>query len=217
MNQNNSASYDKEYYDSVYNRYLKDGNKNHIQLSEFWMYNVFTANGFTLNNKKVLDFGSGPGHLTISIQAECYDISSFIIDKLQQEGRKCYTHLSEIENERFDYVFSSHSLEHSVNPAIELDEIYRILKPDGVLFLIVPLEKMPDNPVLVPDIHQHFFTWNFQNITNLLNHCKYNVKSQDLIFGPTGLKFFKNNYSLIRKFGRIKKHWPSQFTIAQKR
>lgn len=207
--------YDEHYYSSVYSRYLKEDPYT-LKLSEFWMYNCFTTYGFDLKGKKVLDFGCGPGHLTASINAACYDVSAFIMDKLEASGRQCFRSLNEIEEGYFDYVFSSHSLEHSVAPATELGAIKRILKPGGKLFLILPLEKVPGTPGVPPDIHQHFYAWNFQNITNLLAVQGYKVVKQDLIYGPTGLKFFKGNVALARRLGRLNRHWPSLFTIAEK-
>lgn len=37
-----------------------------------------------------------------------------------------------------DYVVSSHVLEHTANPVAALAEWYRVLKPDGLVYLVVP-------------------------------------------------------------------------------
>lgn len=42
------------------------------------------------------------------------------------------------ESEKFDYVFSSHVLEHMQNTIATLKEWIRVLKKDGVLFLLLP-------------------------------------------------------------------------------
>lgn len=48
------------------------------------------------------------------------------------------TELSEIESKKYDFVVSSHVIEHIANPLKALKELVRILKDDGVLLLIVP-------------------------------------------------------------------------------
>lgn len=48
------------------------------------------------------------------------------------------TDLSQIDDKKYDFVLSSHCLEHIANPLKALKEWHRILKDDGVLFLILP-------------------------------------------------------------------------------
>jgi len=48
------------------------------------------------------------------------------------------TDLSEIADEQYDFLLSSHSLEHVANPLKALKEWFRILKPKGKLILILP-------------------------------------------------------------------------------
>ena len=48
------------------------------------------------------------------------------------------TDLTKIADERYDFLLSSHSLEHVANPLKALKEWFRILKPDGKLILILP-------------------------------------------------------------------------------
>jgi len=46
------------------------------------------------------------------------------------------------KNEQFDIVYSSHTLEHVANPVRAIDEIKRVLKNDGTLYVVLPY---PDN------------------------------------------------------------------------
>ena len=207
--------YNKKYYQQVYSKYIGSPNPKVLKLSKFWMYNIFEFHGYELSGKKVLDFGCGPGHLTVSIKAECYDVSQYIMDDLQESGRLIVRNLQNIKSDSYDYILASHSLEHSWDPRIELLEIKRMLNLNGNLFLILPIEDLPGQFPIKPDIHQHLYAWNFQNIVNLLVNCGFEVLLQDIIYGPTGMSY-SNNMSLIRKFGRIKKHNPSIFIIARK-
>jgi SAM-dependent methyltransferase len=48
------------------------------------------------------------------------------------------TDLGFIDNEKYDFVLSSHMIEHSANPIKALMEWRRVTRPDGLLVLIVP-------------------------------------------------------------------------------
>jgi SAM-dependent methyltransferase len=48
------------------------------------------------------------------------------------------TDLSEIENDRYDFLLSSHNLEHIANPLKALKEWIRVIKPGGFILLILP-------------------------------------------------------------------------------
>ena len=48
--------------------------------------------------------------------------------------------MESIEDNYFDFVHSSHCLEHMVNPYISLNNWIRILKPGGHLVCIIPDE-----------------------------------------------------------------------------
>jgi SAM-dependent methyltransferase len=47
----------------------------------------------------------------------------------------------DIENETFDFVYSSHSLEHSPNPVATLTEQLRITKSNGIIYSVIPNKK----------------------------------------------------------------------------
>jgi SAM-dependent methyltransferase len=46
--------------------------------------------------------------------------------------------ITHVENECYDFVFSSHSLEHIANPLKAINEWLRIIKPGGYVVIIVP-------------------------------------------------------------------------------
>jgi SAM-dependent methyltransferase len=61
----------------------------------------------------------------------------------------------------FDFVYSSHTLEHMVDPGVALNNWWRVLKPGGILILYVPhrdlYEKKKDLPSRWNLDHKHFF------------------------------------------------------------
>jgi ADP-heptose:LPS heptosyltransferase len=69
--------------------------------------------------------------------------------------------MASCKNEQFDFVHSSHCLEHMVAPATALENWFRILKPGGYMIVLVPDEDMYEQGVFPstfnPD-HKHTFT-----------------------------------------------------------
>ncbi len=69
--------------------------------------------------------------------------------------------LASLPNECFDFVFSSHCLEHLINPHEALHNWWRVLRTGGVLVCIVPDEDLYEQGVWPPfwnDDHKHTFT-----------------------------------------------------------
>ena len=70
-------------------------------------------------------------------------------------------YLSSIEDESFDFVYSSHTLEHMQDPAIALRNWYRVLKTGGYLIIYIPhrdlYEKKKTLPSQFNPTHSHFF------------------------------------------------------------
>jgi ubiquinone/menaquinone biosynthesis C-methylase UbiE len=110
-------------------------------------------------NCKIFDAGCGDGvslvklnelgHTTMGI-----DLSE---EKLQRAVAKgCSVvkadmhNLSFIPDNEFDVLISSHSLEHTYNPSLVLNEFNRILKSDGLLFIVLPF---PDNADYAVEAH----------------------------------------------------------------
>lgn len=66
---------------------------------------------------------------------------TFKFDRKHKPGRQYIleiTDLSPINAEYYDFVISSHVLEHTSNPLKALTEIRRVLKNNGILLLIIP-------------------------------------------------------------------------------
>jgi SAM-dependent methyltransferase len=70
-------------------------------------------------------------------------------------------YLAEINNEQYDFVYSSHTLEHLADPAAALKNWYRVLKKGGYLILYIPhrdlYEKKKSLPSRFNPNHTAFF------------------------------------------------------------
>jgi len=70
-------------------------------------------------------------------------------------------YLEGIKDESFDYVYSSHTLEHVFDVETTLKNWFRVLKPNGYLILYIPhrdlYEKKKELPSRFNSTHQRFF------------------------------------------------------------
>ena len=70
-------------------------------------------------------------------------------------------YLKTIPDSEFDFVYSSHTLEHVVNPRIALQNWWRVLKNGGYLILYVPHRDLYEKKKTLPSRwntdHKHFF------------------------------------------------------------
>jgi SAM-dependent methyltransferase len=67
--------------------------------------------------------------------------SGFLFDKQRAPGKQFVAEASDlgfVPDGTYDFVLSSHMLEHSANPLKVLREWLRLLKPGGALFLVLP-------------------------------------------------------------------------------
>ena len=74
-----------------------------------------------------------------------------------------------VENECYDFCFSSHSLEHIANPLKAINESLRIVKKDGYVIIIVP-EKS----------HCFDHKRNYSKFSTLLSQYEKNIGEDDL-------------------------------------
>ena len=92
-----------------------------------------------------------------------------------------------VPDNSFDFVYSSHCLEHMLNPLVALNNWIRVLKPGGHLIFLIPDEDLYEQGVFPstfnPD-HKHTFTiyknnsWceSSINLTSLLTQTKFELK-----------------------------------------
>ena len=86
--------------------------------------------------------------------------------------------LASVETASVDIAISNHCLEHVPNPLENLEELYRVLKKEGLIVLVVPFDDWrnaahknwdPD------DKNHHLYTWSPMNLGNLVSEAKFDV------------------------------------------
>ena len=110
----------------------------------------------------ILDVGCSDGYMVkhfkdsgkngIGINDLLYPTDKLFIHEYGLKVYEMDMHCMDFKNESFDAVWCRHTLEHSFAPLQVLSEIYRILKKDGYLFIVLPPPPEPAEPY---DGHWH--------------------------------------------------------------
>lgn len=90
--------------------------------------------------KKILEGNGidiGGGNSPVSSKVRVFDI---------KDGDA--NHILKYVTEKFDFVYSSHCLEHMINPIEALHEWWTLVKPGGYMFLVVPDEDLYEQGVM---------------------------------------------------------------------
>lgn len=102
----------------------------------------------------ILDAGCGDGIGVAHLESKGFtdvhgmDLNPKKVERALSKGLKIKEgdmHALPYEDNQFDVVYSSHSLEHCHDPVKAVAEIKRVLKPDGDVFIVLPF---PDRGVL---------------------------------------------------------------------
>jgi SAM-dependent methyltransferase len=97
-----------------------------------------------------LDIGAGADPIVPGVRT---------FDQAQGDANR----IDEYIHQQFDFVFSSHCLEHMLDPWDALARWWKLVKPDGHLIVIVPDEDLYEQgywPSLFNEDHKHTFTLN---------------------------------------------------------
>ena len=129
----------------------------------------------------VVDFGCGDGGLLAELDVRSrigVEATDAGIELARRRGLdRVVRSLDELPENIADVVISNHALEHTLNPAQELMEMFRLLRPGGRLVLWLPLddwrsERRPDPT----DPDHHLYAWTPLLLGNLLTEVGFELE-----------------------------------------
>lgn len=186
-----------DYYKSRYFHQLRENRlmsllkKHFSRLRAYSQYKYITdmpnnmtgIRGSKYNKRKVLEIGSGEGHLLHMFSKHGWDVkgleyNEYMIKKAKRnlgitlEPKDIFS----IKKERFDLIIMAHSLEHFVDPSKVLIHCKSLLETGGRIFIEVPDSPLPDKSNI--QLHQYLATTHIYN---------FRRKSLDKIMKKSGL------------------------------
>jgi SAM-dependent methyltransferase len=149
---------------------------------------------------KVLDIGCGNGWVLSQYKHKGWEVAGVEPSKVAAEiGNKAGLNIyngtlldAAFPSDKFDFVRSNHSFEHIFNPNEVLDEIYKILKPGGKLFIGIPNyagmnSKLAKKYWYFLGAPVHTFNYSPRNIKQLLKRHNFEVTKIRHVAGSAGL------------------------------
>jgi SAM-dependent methyltransferase len=132
----------------------------------------------------VLEYGVGAGWNLALLgcrQRLGHDVTPFLVETLASHRIQFVPDTGSVGSGTIDVVICHHTLEHTLQPSTVLEEIRRMLRPGGLLWLSVPYEKermyrrfRPDEP------NHHLYAWNVQTLGNLVEELGFDLREAGL-------------------------------------
>ena len=155
--------------------------------------------------KRILDIGSGTGISLVKFEERGFEVKGIEpdpenVEKINQILKKGICENGFIEDfdttERFDIIWSSHSLEHMKDPNICFQKALKFLKDKGIFCVIVP---DGDNPFSIKESSQNRF--------HIYHYSKESLKKLGESYGfkieyISSYKIMKRNFFRIHKILR---------------
>lgn len=172
----------KFYYDHVLSQVYSEG---HSPFHKAITVDVIKKFVDPLNlpvGSRILDLGCGPGYFLDEMKQRGYTnmqgvgLSNEDLDLCRQSGHnviKSDMNFLADRDESVDFLFCRHSLEHSPFPYITLLEYNRILKPNGKLYIELP---MPDCDQLHEENKNHYSILGRSMWLSLLKRTGFDVE-----------------------------------------
>ncbi|WP_159780312.1 bifunctional 2-polyprenyl-6-hydroxyphenol methylase/3-demethylubiquinol 3-O-methyltransferase UbiG [Flavobacterium sp. 9AF] len=133
---------------------------------------------------KILDIGAGTGDFLVEAKNKNWDVLGFEPNEKArklalEKGIKFTDELENLESNQFDVITMWHVLEHIPNLEYQIEELKRLLKPNGILFIAVPNFKSYDAKYYAAfwaayDVPRHL--WHFSKKAIELLFQKQNIK-----------------------------------------
>lgn len=159
-------------------------------VKEYWGHYLRLVANYLKSQDKILDIGCGPnGMINYIDKGERYGLDplmDFYLSNFEMpkdvKWRKGIGEEIPFENEYFDVVITTNTLDHSHQPERMLKEIHRVLKKDGLLILTVdcygPFSQLRRkiNEKLGRGGAPHPYTFTFWQVQKLLRKSKFHMR-----------------------------------------
>lgn len=134
----------KQFFDEYSSKYNKKRINRFFNRNYYWILDHLD----NIENKKILDVGCGPAEFCKILDENFKNLKIFGIDiseKMIEKSKELLplgnfnvgdVHELPFEDNSFDYIFNTSSFHHYEDPLVALNQMYRVLKKDGTLYLL---------------------------------------------------------------------------------
>ena len=173
--------------------YLGDEGRRYLAVQEsdgevFGRIRAERLKRFVSPEDTLVDFGCGPGYVAKYIDCKRkigIDVNPAAAAIASSNGLEYYRFLEDIGDNVAHVVFSTHVLEHVPSPLDSLREMRRVLRPGGLLVLVVPIDDWRRTKRWRPDdFDRHLYTWTPLLLGNILSTAGFDVKSGSIRVKP---------------------------------
>ena len=155
----------------------------------------------------VLDFGCGGGYVLNELtcmRKVGVELNPLPRANAEKLGLECYDGTMHVGQGTIDVVISNHCLEHVPYPIAALMELRRVLKDDGRLVIVVPVDDWRvQRDYTGEDIDHHLHTWTPRLVANTLRESGFKVDSARVITSAWPPRFDLFYRFLPRSFFRL--------------
>lgn len=136
--------------------------------------NLFVWAPHVRPNDAVVEFGCGGGdllHVLPGARKVGVEINPAAVARARALGLEVHDSLGALPSAAFTRAISSHALEHVESPAAVLRELRRVLRVDGELLLLLPLDdwrQRGQRQFRAGDFDMHLYAWTPLTLGNLL-------------------------------------------------
>ena len=159
-------NYNKEYFDWYKKIGIFGGKINKINFERY------------INKEdSVLDFGCGGGYLINELKCKekhGVEINPYAVKEAENLSIKIFKDVNELSENYYNKIISNNCLQHCENPFIELQNLHKTLKKDGLIILVVSCSSR--NLKYKPnDINYQLYSWSPMNFGNILDTAGFSL------------------------------------------
>lgn len=142
--------------------------------------NKFKFEKHVNDNDILMDFGCGGGYLLDNFNNKKkigFEINKSAWDEIKKKGIEVYDNFDDISNNSIDTIISNHAMEHVPLPLTTLKELYKKLKVNGKIIIVIPCEQASEKRFYYRpnDRNQHLHTWCPMTFGNLITLAGFEV------------------------------------------